>query len=54
MRARRKGYEVSTMKTLMDMAGLCGGPVRPPLVNVKDEEREELRQLLATWKPFLD
>jgi len=54
MRARRKGYEVSTMKTLMDMAGLCGGPVRPPLVNVKDEEREELREILATWKPFLD
>jgi 5-dehydro-4-deoxyglucarate dehydratase len=54
MRARRKGYEVSTMKALMDMAGLCGGTVRPPLVNVKDEEREELRQILVTWKPFLD
>jgi len=54
IRARRKGYEVSTMKTLMDMAGLCGGPVRPPLVDVKDEEREELREILVTWKEFLD
>jgi 5-dehydro-4-deoxyglucarate dehydratase len=54
IRGRRKGYEVSTMKTLMDMAGLCGGPVRPPLVNVKDEEREELREILAAWKPYLD
>jgi dihydrodipicolinate synthase/N-acetylneuraminate lyase len=54
MRARRKGYEVSTMKTLMEMAGLSGGPVRPPLVNVKDEEREGLREILATWEPFLD
>src|ERR1044071_3149190 len=34
IRARRKGYEVSTMKAMMDMVGLNGGPVRPPLVNV--------------------
>jgi len=54
IRVRRKGYEVSTMKTLMDMAGLRGGPVRPPLVNVSREEREELRAILETWKPFLD
>ena len=54
MRARRKGYEVSTMKALMDMAGLHGGPVRPPLVNVSAGEQEELRDILDTWKPFLD
>src|SRR5260370_1445949 len=54
IRARRKGYEVSTMKALMDMAGLRGGPVRPPLVNVTTAEREELRAILETWKPFLD
>ena len=53
MRARRKGYEVSTMKALMDMAGLHGGPVRPPLVNVRAAEQEELRAILAQWKPFL-
>ena len=35
IRSRRKGYEVSTMKALMDMAGLKGGPVRQPLVNVR-------------------
>jgi len=54
IRARRRGYEVSTMKALMDLAGLHGGPVRPPLVNVSAEEREELREVLDTWKPFLD
>jgi len=54
MRARRKGYEVSTMKALMDMAGLHGGPVRPPLVNVRAEEKEELHAILETWRPFLD
>jgi 5-dehydro-4-deoxyglucarate dehydratase len=53
MRARRKGYEVSTMKAMMDMVGLSGGPVRPPLVNVKPAEQEELRAILDTWKPFL-
>ena len=53
MRERRRGYEVSTMKALMDMAGMCGGPVRPPLVNVAKEEREELSAILETWKPFL-
>ena len=53
MRARRRGYEVSTMKALMDMAGMCGGPVRPPLVNVAKEEREELSAILETWRPFL-
>jgi 5-dehydro-4-deoxyglucarate dehydratase len=54
MRARRKGYEVSTMKALMDMCGLRGGPVRPPLVEVSDTEKEELRVILDSWKPFLD
>ncbi|PYS58202.1 MAG: 5-dehydro-4-deoxyglucarate dehydratase [Acidobacteria bacterium] len=54
IRARRKGYEVSTMKALMDMAGLHGGPVRPPLVDVAAAEKEELGSILETWKPFLD
>ena len=54
IRARRRGYEVSTMKALMDMAGLRGGPVRPPLVDVTAEEKEELRAILHTWKEFLD
>ena len=54
IRSRRKGYEVSTMKVLMDLAGLVGGPVRPPLVTVTAEERDELRVILDSWKPFLD
>src|SRR2546422_2619509 len=53
MRARRKGYEVSTMKALMDMAGLHGGPVRPPLVDVGAAEKEEVGSRLGTWKPVL-
>jgi 5-dehydro-4-deoxyglucarate dehydratase len=53
LRARRKGYEVSAMKAMMDMVGLVGGTVRPPLVEVTSEEKEELRRLLDAWQPFL-
>jgi len=53
LRARRRGYEVSAMKVMMDMVGLNGGPVRPPLVNVKPEEEDELRTILGTWEKFL-
>jgi 5-dehydro-4-deoxyglucarate dehydratase len=53
LRARRKGYEVSAMKALMDMVGLRGGAVRPPLVEVRADERQELRAILDAWQPFL-
>jgi 5-dehydro-4-deoxyglucarate dehydratase len=53
LRARRKGYEVSAMKAMMDMVGLNGGPVRPPLVNVTPEELDELRTILSRWEKFL-
>jgi 5-dehydro-4-deoxyglucarate dehydratase len=53
IRARRKGYEVSTMKVMMEMVGLNAGPVRPPLVNVTTEEEDELRTILAEWEKFL-
>lgn len=53
LRARRKGYEVSAMKAMMDMVGMNGGPVRPPLVNVTAEEEDDLRTILGTWEKFL-
>ena len=53
LRARRRGYEVSTMKAMMDMVGLNGGPVRPPLVGVKPEEESELRAIVSEWEKFL-
>jgi 5-dehydro-4-deoxyglucarate dehydratase len=53
MRARRKGYEVSVMKAMMDMVGLVGGPVRPPLVNLKPDEIETLRGMTEAWKFWL-
>lgn len=54
MRARRKGYEVSVMKAMMDLLGLRGGPVRPPLPDVRAEEVEELRVMVEHWKPLIN
>ncbi len=53
IRARRRGYEVSAMKAMMDLVGLNGGPVRPPLVNVTPVEEDELRTILGHWEKFL-
>jgi 5-dehydro-4-deoxyglucarate dehydratase len=53
LRARKKGYEVSVMKEMMNLIGLAGGPVRPPLVPVRAEESAELRDMLQRWRPFL-
>ena len=53
LRSRRRGYEVSAMKAMMDMIGLNGGPVRPPLVNVTPSELDELRTILGRWEKYL-
>jgi 5-dehydro-4-deoxyglucarate dehydratase len=52
-RARRKGYEVSVMKTMMDLLGQAGGPVRPPLVDLRAEERNEVKTMLERWRKWL-
>ena len=56
LRTRRKGYEVSAMKAMLNMLGLCGGVVRPPLVEVSETERKELQNILEGWRNtgFLD
>lgn len=53
LRARRKGYEVSVMKKMMDLIGGVGGVSRPPLVEVSKEEEEEIRGWIEKWKPWL-
>lgn len=47
LRAKRKGYEVSVMKALMDLLGLAGGPVRPPLANLTPDEVDALKK--SVW-----
>ena len=53
LRSRRKGYEVSVMKVMMDELGLVGGKVRPPLVELRPEELSQLRATLPKWKEWL-
>jgi 5-dehydro-4-deoxyglucarate dehydratase len=52
LRARRKGYEVSSMKALLELRGYAGGPSRPPLVDVNETERQELNKILSDWTVF--
>lgn len=56
LRTKHKGYEVSAMKAMLDMLGLRGGIVRPPLVEVAEAERGELQKILDGWRSagFLD
>jgi 5-dehydro-4-deoxyglucarate dehydratase len=49
LRARRKGYEVTVMKVLMDRLGLAGGPVRPPLPPLAPEDLAALEETLPHW-----
>jgi 5-dehydro-4-deoxyglucarate dehydratase len=53
LRARRKGYEVSAMKAMMDLIGMAGGPVRPPLVDLRPDEIKSLQATMERWRPWL-
>jgi 5-dehydro-4-deoxyglucarate dehydratase len=53
LRAKRKGYEVSAMKAMMEMIGLAGGPVRPPLVDLRSDEIEWLQTVIKKWRPWV-
>lgn len=47
LRNRRPGYKVSMIKTGMELAGMPGGSVRPPLVPMAASDRVELERLMA-------
>jgi 5-dehydro-4-deoxyglucarate dehydratase len=53
LRARRRGYEVTVMKEMMDLAGLTGGRVRPPLPALPPEDAAAVKALMERWKPLL-
>jgi len=52
-RDKARGYEVAVMKRAMEILGKPAGPVRPPLVEVKPEEEQAIRQMLDGWKHWL-
>jgi len=49
IRDRKRGYEVSLVKAGLELVGRAGGPVRPPLVDLDEESRGDLRRLLSFW-----
>jgi len=53
LRARRKGYEVSVMKEMMNQLGMAAGPVRPPLPELTPQDKADVRLLLEKWQPIL-
>ena len=53
MRGRRRGYEVTVMKELMNLLGLGGGVVRPPLPQMTAEDLAELRTTVPGWRAAL-
>lgn len=52
-RDRMRGYEVAAMKTMMDLIGLKGGPVRPPLQNVTEAEVGMIKDLVKLYQDYL-
>jgi 5-dehydro-4-deoxyglucarate dehydratase len=46
LRERVKGYEVSVMKSAMEMLGMPAGPVRPPLENTRPKDLADLSKLM--------
>jgi 5-dehydro-4-deoxyglucarate dehydratase len=52
-RSRRKGYEVSVMKAMMQLIDRPAGPVRPPLANLNAAELDELQALMKAWNSWL-
>lgn len=53
LRARKRGYEVTVMKEMMNLVGLAGGPVRPPLPAIVPEDLADIRTLLERWTRVL-
>jgi 5-dehydro-4-deoxyglucarate dehydratase len=49
LRERVRGYEVSVMKEAMELLGMPAGPVRPPLVDCRPADREDLRQIMSIY-----
>ena len=53
IRDRLRGYEVSIMKEAMEILGMPAGPVRPPLVNTRPQDVEDVRKLMKVYEDVL-
>jgi 5-dehydro-4-deoxyglucarate dehydratase len=52
IRERSRGYEVAVMKAAMETLGMTAGPVRPPLVNCRPNDVEDIRKLMEWYEEF--
>jgi 5-dehydro-4-deoxyglucarate dehydratase len=50
IRERVKGYEVAVMKQAMEMLGVPAGPVRPPLMNCREQDLNDLQKLMEVYQ----
>lgn len=50
LRERARGYEVAMMKEAMEMLGMEAGPVRPPLMNSRPGDLEDLRRVVEIYR----
>ena len=50
IRERHRGYEVAVMKEAMEMLGMPAGPVRPPLMNVREHDIPDIRILMEVYR----
>ena len=50
LRERARGYEVAMMKEAMEILGLPAGPVRPPLMNSRPRDLQELRRVVESYR----
>ncbi|MBZ5666840.1 MAG: dihydrodipicolinate synthase family protein [Acidobacteriia bacterium] len=46
LREKNRAYLISLTKASMELAGLCGGTVRPPLSEISRADHDELRALM--------
>lgn len=49
IRERARGYEVSVMKTAMEILGMPAGPVRPPLMNTRPHDVPDVQALMEIY-----
>ena len=49
IRDRARGYEVAVMKQAMEILGMPAGPVRPPLMNCRPQDVEDIRKLMEVF-----
>jgi 5-dehydro-4-deoxyglucarate dehydratase len=54
LRDRVRGYEVSVMKTAMEILGMPAGPVRPPLINCRPQDVEDVRKLMEVYGDVIE